>query len=208
MKLNLILGFVILSVACSIPALAEKEKRPDVSGFPFFIGAKGAPVRVPGLNAILLLTDEQKQKIHMAQQETVNSEAVAGAARTVKTDPNATEAQKQAARQAVQAAQEDLRKRVTAILTSEQKTLIERIHVIHEQVASDVSAEFQARFAASKGNEEEAKRVRKEAEEKRLAEFTRKVGEILTAEQREAMTKAAAEEKQRADEAAVKPKNK
>ena len=204
------LWFVSIIGAALLPtaALAQKEKRPDVSGFPFWKAPKIGYTKpfVPGLNAVLMLSDEQKEKLVTAQHETVNSETVQEAGRRVKTNPNASEAERQAARETMEQAQTDFRVRVAAILTAEQKALIENINAAYEDVRNAVGQEFQPRYAAAKGNEQEAAKVRIEAQEKTEADFLRRLAGMLSSEQNLALAKAAAEEKERAAKASAQKK--
>lgn len=199
----------LLVVACCVAAVAQKEKkRPDVGNFPFWTAKKTARVGpfVPGLNVVLMLTDEQKEKIVAARQETIGSDAVVAAGRALKTDPNASEAQKEAARKVVEEARAQLDAKVAAILTPEQKSLIEKINALYAEVQESVRAEFQGQFVAAKGNEQEAARVQKEFREKAAAQFANRLIGILTPEQRTAIEVAAAEEKKREAEATTKKK--
>jgi len=186
------------------PVAAQKEKRPDISGFRFVTGPKGERPHVPGLNAALLLTDEQKEKLDLARQETIGSEAVVSAARKVKGDPNATDAERQTARKLSEEAQGQYDRRVAEILTPAQKELVQRFQVLYGQAREAVAAGYGPRLTAAKGNEAETARLRTEAQNALKADFTRRVSEIMTPEQRAAFERAAAEEKQR--EAAPKAK--
>ena len=189
-------------------AMAQKEKRPDVSGFPFWKAPKVGHSKpfVPGLNAVLMLSDEQKEKVVAAQRETIDSETVREAGRKVKTNPNAGEAERQAAREVMERVQTDLDVRVAVILTAEQKALIENINAAYDEVRNAVGQEFQPRYAAAKGNEQEAANVRKEALEKTEADFVRRLSGMLSSEQNLALAKAAAEEKERAAKASAQKK--
>lgn len=71
---------------------AEKEKRADVSDYPFWNAPKRGHVApfVPGLNAVLDLTDAQKQQISAARDE-MQADAAVQAARSIsKSDPSVT----------------------------------------------------------------------------------------------------------------------
>lgn len=55
-----------LCTALASPVLAEKQKSTDLSGFPLLWSAKKTPLAapfIPGLNAALLLSEEQKEKL-------------------------------------------------------------------------------------------------------------------------------------------------
>ncbi len=209
MNARFLLSVSILGAALfPTTAMAQKEKRPDVSGFPFWKAPKIGYSKpfVPGLNAVLMLSDEQKEKLVAAHNETVGSEAVREAGRKVKTDPIASEAARQAARETTERAQSELHARVATILTAEQKALIENINSAYEDVRNAVGQEFQPRYAAAKGNEQEAANVRKESQEKTEADFLRRLAGMLSSEQNLALAKSAAEEKERAAKASAQKK--
>lgn len=188
------------------PANAQKEKRPDVSSFSFVTGPKGDRPHLPGLNAVLLLTDEQKEKLVAARQETLGSEAVLSAARKAKTDPNATEADRQAARKLTDEAQAQYDRRVAEILTDAQREMTQRLQVLLRQAHEAAATEYGPKLVAAKGNEAETLKLRQESRDFLNADFARRVNEILTPEQRAAFEHAAAEERQR--EAAAKDRKK
>lgn len=199
-------GLALSFSVVAAPATAQKEKRPDVSSFSFVTGPKGDRPHVPGLNAVLMLTDEQKEKLVLARQETVGSEAVLAAGRKVKTDPNAAEADRLAARKLSEEAQAAYDRRVAEILTPAQKELIGRLQVLYGQAREAQTTEYGPKLVAAKGNQEETARLRQEAADFLNADFARRVNEILTLEQRAAFERAAAEERER--EAAARDKKK
>src|SRR5947209_1753305 len=126
---RLMTSVALLAVASALPAIAKKAGPPSVAHLPLW-AVKGQPTPqfVPGLTAALLLTPGQQEQLAQAWQETQGSEATVAAARTLKLDPNATEAQRQAARAVIDAAAATLRQRIDATLTDDQKGLIERIN--------------------------------------------------------------------------------
>jgi hypothetical protein len=197
MRVATILALVVGIVAfCVLPAAAQKEKPPGTLDLPYWT-LKGQPARqcVPGLNAALLLTTDQKQRLAAAWEETVLSDAVTAAARTVKTDPNATAAQKQAALETIAGANSQFHQSLQTILTPEQKTLIERINALYVEAQKAAADPFQADFAAAKGNKEETERIRGEVRARIESDLEQRLASVLTPDQRAAMQKAAADEK-------------
>lgn len=188
-------------------AFAQKEKRHDISGFSFVTGPKGDRPQLPGLNAVLLLTEEQKEKLVLAYQETLGRDSVLAAGRKVKSDPNATEADRQAARTVREEAQTAYDRKVAEILTPTQKELVQRLQVLYAQSRDAISAEYAPKLVSAKGNDAETVRLRQEAQAALASDFGRRVNEILTPEQRAAFERSAAEEKQREAAAKTKPKN-
>lgn len=198
----LVVGLLLLGS----PALAQKEKRPDISGFSFISGPKGDHPALPGLNAILGLTDDQKLRLMQARDETTGSPALRDAGRKVKENANATDAEREAVRKLHTEAEGQYDHRVAEILTPAQKELILRLQVLYGQAREAVGKEYEAKLVASKGNKEETARLRDEARAALNADFARRVNEILTAEQRTAFEQAAADEKRRAEESAKEKK--
>lgn len=195
---------LLLSSVINFSSVAVQEKRPGVADFPFWSAPKQVYARqfVPGLNAALLLTAEQVEKLAAVRRETIGDPSLVESARKQKGDRNATAEQRQAVREAVQAAHEQLRARTAEILTTEQKALVARINATWADVQATVRQEFEPRFTVSKGNPDEQATVQKEYRAKVAEQFTQTVENLLTADQRAAMTKAAEEERG----AALKPK--
>jgi hypothetical protein len=186
----------LLCVAGAMPASAKKAGTPSVAHLPVWT-VKGRPTAqfVPGLTAALLLGPEQREQLSQAWQETSGSEAVNAAGRTLKLDPTASEEQKQAARAVIEAAAANLRQRIDAILTTDQKALIQWINGIFAEVGKTVRAEMEAEYTAAKGDKAASERLDLQRREKLEAAFLRKLKEILTPEQWDAMRAAAEEEK-------------
>jgi hypothetical protein len=69
-----------------------------------------------------------------------------------------------------------------------------------------VAGDFEARFAAAKGDEEEVGKARKDLHETVVAAFEKRLDMILTADQREAVKKATAEHRRREEEDKKRPK--
>jgi len=196
-----------LVVACGLfaaPVLAQKQSRPDLRSFSFISGPKGDRPQVPGLNAVLLLTGEQAAKLDAARAETIGSEAVVSAGRKTKSDPNATDADRASARKLRDDAQAQFEHRVGEILSPAQKELVQRLQVLYTQAREASSAEYGPKLVNAKGNQAETTRLREEMRTALSADFTRRVNEILTPEQRAAFESAAAEEKR--SEQNAKPK--
>ncbi|MFN4258149.1 MAG: hypothetical protein ACK4RK_02555 [Gemmataceae bacterium] len=196
MKLHtLLIALVTPLFLAAGPALAQKEKKLTLPPGDLFFVMKGRPVALervaPGIQGALLLTDDQKQKLLEALEETRWSEAVRSAGQTLKADPNATEAQKAEARQVIENAHAKLQQHLATVLTQEQKTLINRLNAAAQESHQSAREKFEAEFTAAKGNdtlmEEVNKKMRKEAQE----EFNRKLAGILTPEQRQGLEQAA-----------------
>jgi hypothetical protein len=201
MKSHVILVPVMLGMLAMGPSIAaEKENpRPDVSSYPFWSAPKRGAVSqfVPGLTAVLGLTDAQKQQIGAAYDAMLNDEGVKTARSFTKNDPSVTDAQREAARTAVEAATAQMREKVNAVLNTEQKALIGNIDGAYATAMQENSAAFQDRLAVVKNDAEARKRVMEEQREEAVKLFRQKLDEMLTAEQKSAMAAAAAQEEKR-----------
>src|SRR5258708_2539776 len=132
---RIVLGLVAVAFF-AVPAPAQKEKKPTLDNFPFFSAPKQphAHAFVPGLQAALELTPQQIEKIVAAQDSTVNSEEIRNLPR--KGDPKATADEFAKANAKRAEATEKLYKEVDAILTKDQKALIEKINDSYAKVVS------------------------------------------------------------------------
>lgn len=176
---------------------AEKKAAADLGGLRLVAGAKGQRPHVPGLNSALLLTAQQRERIAAAHAETLGSAAVIAASRKVKGDPNASEADRAAARKLAEDARAAFDGRVQEVLTPTQRELVGRFQVLYGQAQEAVAQEYGPRLVGAKGRAEETARLRAEAAAKLAADFARRVTEILTAEQRGAFDAEAARERER-----------
>ena len=199
---------VSLVLLASLAAISQKSSRPDVSDFPLFIGPKNERLEriAPGLNATLLLTDDQKTQLITARRETLDSEETRAASASLKNDPALSDAQKTTIREKLDASRKRFSQRVGDVLTAENKALISRVTALYSTLARQVAAEYLPHFADAKGKDEESARIRQEAQQKLKDEFGRSLVDNLTDAQRAAMASAAAEEARRAAEAAAKKK--
>lgn len=199
------LALLAAALLC-VPVHAQKKK-PELTDFPFWTAPKVPHARafVPGLAAALALTPEQTEKLLAARAATVDNPEL----RALKTkgDPNATPDELAKAAKARAEATEKLFKEVDAILTRDQKALIEKLNDTYAKVQSAVAEDFAFKLQAAKGNAEDTASLRKELAETVTATFAKKLDGLLSNEQMAAVTKAAAEEAKRAA-ATDKPKPK
>lgn len=191
----------VLTVVFALAASAfAVEKKPAIGNFPFW----SAPKRefsdqfVPGLNAALLLSPQQIEQLQAARRETIDNETLRS---TVRKDPNLTEAQREANRKLVSDAQASLRIKVSNILTTDQRELIERINAAHQEVAKAVSEEFQPKLVASKGDDQAQEKFRQEMRERISTDFRVKLDGLLSPNQKAAFDQAAADEQDSAKKA-------
>lgn len=180
------------AVLLGAPAAAADKKPGGLRDFPFWTGPKLPHARafVPGLQASLGITPEQAEKIEAACRDTIDR-------------PEVRNAGKNGGAQVAEAV-EQLHKKVAEILTADQKALIERTNAAYARVVAEVGEEFQGAYAAAKGNPDEAAKVRQQVREAVAEAFGKKLDALLTADQKQAVEKAAAEERKRADKT-IKP---
>ena len=181
-------------------AWAQKEKSPSLPpGDMFFTGKGDQPVALertfPGIAGAMMLTDEQKQKLHSVKEEIMGRAAVREAAQTLKTNPNATDAEKTAARKTIDEARTRMQKEVAEILTPDQKRLVEKINIAAAEAQRSAAEKYEAEYASAKGNEAQLAEINKKIQDEAREEFSRKMNNILTPEQKESWQKAAAAQK-------------
>lgn len=197
-----VLALTAAALVCA-PVHAQKKK-PELTDFPFWTTPKVPHARAfaPGLAAALQLTPEQTEKLLAARAATVDRPEL----RALKTkgDPNATPDELAKARAE---ATEKLFKEVDAILTRDQKALIEKMNDTYAKVQSAVAEDFAFKLQAAKGNAEDTASLRKEQAEVIVSMFAKKLEGLLNNEQMAAVKKAAEEEAKRAA-ATDKPKPK
>jgi len=189
------LSIIVIATLCLATLAEAQEKKPAIGNFPFWSVPKQefADQLVPGLNAALLLSDEQIVKLHEARRETIDNEQLRG--KKIK-DPNVvvSEAEREARNKTTQEAYANLRTKVSNILTAEQRTLIEQINAAHLEVSTAASEEFGAQFASAKGNEDLQKSLQQQKRDRLAANFKSKLEGLLTPNQKAAWEKAAAQE--------------
>jgi Spy/CpxP family protein refolding chaperone len=201
---------IIIPLLAAILALttvhaAEKEKRANISDYPFWTMKKrgAVPQLAPGLNAVLGLTDAQVQQIAAAREEMSNDEAVKAARSIPKSDPNVTAEQREKGRAAMEAASARLREKVAAILTPEQRALIEKINGSYAAAVEETGIVYEDRFSSVKNDEAARKRLHEEIRDDTEELFRHKLDGVLTAAQKEAMARAAKDEESRSAKAAA-----
>lgn len=192
------LYFTLMVAALALPAAAQKQKSNDLAGFPLLWSAKKNPPTgpfIPGLNAALLLSAEQKEKLLTARAETLDDEKVRGLGTKVKQNPNASEVERDAAQQAQEVARGQFQTRVEAILTPDQRKLVGTINGLYDESLTAAQEESRGQFEQvvkiDKARQEE---LRREVQQKVLKNFRARLEGNLTKEQWAALTQAAAEE--------------
>jgi hypothetical protein len=192
------LSLSLMVAALALPAAAQKQKANDLAGFPLLWSAKKNPLTgpfIPGLNAALLLSAEQKEKLLTARAETLDDEKLRGLGTKVKLNPNASEAERDAAQRAQEVARGQFQTRVEAILTPDQRKLVGTINGLYDESLTAAQEEYRGQFEqvvkTDKARQEE---LRREVQQKVLKNFRARLEGNLTKEQWAELTQAAAAE--------------
>lgn len=187
-----------LCTALALPALAEKQKSNDLTGFPLLWTAKKTPLAgpfIPGLNAALLLSEEQKEKLTSARAETLQNEKLLQLGTNVKQNANATEAGRDAARQAQEQARDQFKARVETILTAEQRKLVGQLNTVFEESSVAAQEAFRGQIEQlAKTDKTRLEELRQEVRETAVKNFKNRLEGMLTKDQWTALQKAAAAE--------------
>lgn len=125
MKSRALFSLTLVLAVCTAPGWAQekKAKAPPLPRLNVF--SPLAYAAEPNIEAVLLLTDEQKAKLNQAVQDTVRSSAVL-ALMPKKGEPVDKDRQAQF-KQEVQKAQTELTKRAEEVLTPEQRATIRKV---------------------------------------------------------------------------------
>lgn len=187
-----------LCTALALPALAQKQKFTDLAGFPLLWSAKKNPLAgpfIPGLNAALLLSDEQKERLITAREETLGNEKLQKLGAGVKLNPNASEAEREAARKANEEARGQFKMRIETILTPDQRKLVGIINTLFEEVLAATHEAYRSQFEqVVKTDKAKAEELRREAQQKTVKDFRTRLEGTLSKDQWAALNKAAAAE--------------
>lgn len=196
MKTRLFISLLVGIFAFASLGAAEKQKGRGGADYPFWTTAKRGSVAqfVPGLNAVLQLSDAQREQIAAARDEVLNDEAVKATRGLAKGDPNVTAEQREKARAVLAAVQARLGERVAAILTPGQNSLIEKINAAYAAAVEETGIVYAEKFASVKADEGARRRIQQEKTQDTEEQFLHKLDALLTPPQKEAMTRAAEEE--------------
>lgn len=178
----------------TLTAADKKGAAPMPSGDMLGFTRKGQPVAIeqmfPGILAALMFTDEQKQKLQEARRETIGSDALVELARNAK-QPATSEADRQKAADLMEKARAELAQKVAAILTAEQKTLVEKLNTAAQQAHEESREALSAQFTSAKGNAGLMEQLQQQMREMVQTSFHAKATGLLTADQTAAYQKAA-----------------
>jgi hypothetical protein len=151
---------------------------------------------VPGINAVVTLSKEQRQEIAKLYKETMGSESLAEL-RKKSSGENSSREDKQAVRKAVQEAQAKLSEKSNDIVGKKQTALIAKINAASKAVQSSVRSEYRQKLRDARGDQEAAKSLQKEITAETTVLLSKKISSMLSDDQQEAVAAAAKREAKR-----------
>ncbi len=188
--------------------LSNAQPPGEVLGFTM----KGQPAAleraIPGIQGALVLSDEQKAKIFAAMGATVHSPAVRTAMARIKGDPSATEAQKEEARKIVSNARTGLTRKVSEILSPEQRALVEQLNKVSAQAQQEAAEALHSELTEAKGDLSKKDQVQKQLREKTSQVLQARLDKLLSPTQMTSYKKAAQLQIAAEEEARKHPKKK
>jgi hypothetical protein len=152
---------------------------------------------VPGINAIVTLSKEQRQEITALHKEIMGSENLVEL-RKKSNDESANKEDKQAVRKASQKVQAELAAKSNGIVGKEQAAFIANINAIAKEAQSSVRSEYRKKLREARGDEEASKSLQKEITAETTTLLSEKITSLLSAEQQEVVAAAAKREGKRA----------
>jgi hypothetical protein len=158
---------------------------------PTFLDA-GLRNTVLGIEAALLLTEEQRQRIAAVRKQIFEGEDVLKAITTTK-DKDAPKEDRKAAAETMRKASEGAKAQSAAVLTEAQKALVAKLNSTYQETARSVREEYKPKLVEAKTNSAERSRVNREMRDSLANLVTTRVHEILSPEQKAAVAKAAEE---------------
>ncbi len=213
MTRQFLLSIVAVFCLAAVPTTAQELKPPPLPPGELFFTIKGKqPMGLerihPGLIAALRFTDEQKLALAEARRTTLQNEDLQAAAQAVKSNPNATETQRENVRMLQDEARDKLGAVIEQVLTADQKALIVKIQQAFNDASQAAMAAAQPDFAAAKGDATRSAEARSAYEAKLKDEFARRLNQVFTDAQRTAVQQAAKVQAEQDERAAQNPKRK
>ena len=183
-----------------VASIAAKPAKPaPPRPAPAFFKSTGEPFELekpfPGITAALMLTDQQKAALSEAHRQTVRQPELRNKITALELKPDATDAEREAVARQMRQAQAELRKRVAAILSPEQRALAEKIQNAAIEAEHEAHEVFDAEFEAARkdgASKELREKARVEAEDL----LVQKLEKFLTAAQMQAIQRSATEQRE------------
>jgi hypothetical protein len=201
---------LFIAALCFASIAARPDKAPPLRPPPPFFKTTGEPFDLekpfPGITAALLLSNQQKTALIQAHQQTVRNPDLRNKMSAIKTSDNATPAPHKELRRQVDEARAELRDRVEAILTPQQRTLAIKIENAAIEAEHEANKIFDAEFDAAKGDPGKLADVREKARVEAEDMLVQKLEKFLTPAQMQAIQQSATAQRAAA-ELAPKKKN-
>ena len=168
------------------PLLAQKKGKRAKGPSLFSSEVKKA---VPGIDAVVSLSDEQKAKYAELQKALVASEAYVAATKTIK-NKDASKEDRKAAVTAIKTAKAGLAAKLNEIIGADNATLVNKVNASVASVQKDLRGEYRAKMKEAKNDKEATAALRKEMTAKAASVISEKVNALLSDAQKEAIKKA------------------
>jgi len=180
------LAVLVLVGLSSSPLLAQKKGKRAKGPSLFSSQVKKA---VPGIDAVVSLSDEQKAKYAELQKALVASEAYVAATKTIK-NKDASKEDRKAAVTAIKTAKAGLAAKLNEIIGADNATLVNKVNASVASVQKDLRGEYRAKMKEAKNDKEATAALRKEMTAKAASVISEKVHALLSDAQKEAVKKA------------------
>ena len=180
------LAVLVLVGLSSSPLLAQKKGKRAKGPSLFSSQVKKA---VPGIDAVVSLSDEQKAKYAELQKALVASEAYVAATKTIK-NKDASKEDRKAAVTAIKTAKAGLAAKLNEIIGADNATLVNKVNASVASVQKDLRGEYRAKMKEAKNDKEATAALRKEMTAKAASVISEKVNALLSDAQKEAIKKA------------------
>ena len=177
---------VILVGLSSSPLLAQKKGKRAKGPSLFSAQAKKA---VPGIDAVVSLSDEQKAKYTEAQKAMASAEAYVAATKTIK-NKDASKEDRKEAQPAIKTAKAGLAAKLPEIIGADNATLVNKVNAAVASAQKDLRGEYRAKMKEAKNDKEAQAALRKEMAAKATSAISEKVHALLSDAQKEAIKKA------------------
>ena len=180
------LAVLVLVGLSSSPLLAQKKGK-RAKGPSLFSGQ--VKKAVPGIDAVVSLSDEQKAKYAEAQKAMVASEAYVAAAKTIK-NKDASKEDRKAALTAIKTAKAGLAAKLNGIIGADNATLVNKVNDAVASAQKDLRTEYKAKLKEARNDKDATAALRKEMTAKAASSISEKVNALLSDAQKEAVKKA------------------
>ena len=180
------LAVLVLVGLSSSPLLAQKKGK-RAKGPSLFSGQ--VKKAVPGIDAVVSLSDEQTAKYAELQKAMVASEAYVAAAKTIK-NKDASKEDRKAALTAIKTAKAGLAAKLNGIIGADNATLVNKVNDAVASAQKDLRTEYKAKLKEAKNDKDATAALRKEMTAKAASSISEKVNALLSDAQKEAVKKA------------------